>query len=91
MIMAMQFAGDVCYSAGKYKNAQGEEKTRFVKCGAYFQSEGRTGIKLEFLPIGVDPVKGLWFSLFPKKEDKPKETPKNNANHNDTSEDQVPF
>lgn len=66
--MAQTYAGDVLYIAGKFKDAQGVEKNRFVKCGAYFDNGGKIGIKLEFIPVGVDPTKGLWFGLYPKKD-----------------------
>ena len=64
----MKYAGDVCFGAGKYADSQGQEKTRWMKCGAYFQAGDRTGVKLEFVPVGIDPVRGLWFSLFPERK-----------------------
>ena len=42
----MKYVGDVCFGAGRYTDSQGQEKTRWVKCGAYFQAGDRTGVKL---------------------------------------------
>lgn len=89
----MKYAGDICYGGSRYTAQDGTEKTRWVKCGAYFQSEGRTGIKLEFVPVAIDPVKGLWFSLFPeRKKDAPPPRPAPSPNNPAPQEDdEVPF
>jgi hypothetical protein len=95
--MAMTYAGDLCYIQGKYKDAQGVEKNRYVKCGAYFSDGERTSIKIELVPVGIDPKFGLFLSMFPKKDESQKAPPKQEKikpNYNDSpnnSGEQVPF
>ena len=84
----MKYVGDVCFGAGKYADSQGQEKTRWVKCGAYFQAGDRTGVKLEFVPVGIDPVRGLWFSLFPERK---KVAVQSSNNPIPPADDKVPF
>ena len=89
----MRYVGDVCFGAGKYTDSQGQEKTRWVKCGAYFQAGDRRGVKLEFVPVGIDPVRGLWFSLFPekKKVTPPQQPVQPSNNPAPPADDEVPF
>jgi hypothetical protein len=94
MAEKMQYAGDVCFISGKFKNDQGEEKNRYVKCGVYFQAGDRIGIKMEFIPVGFSFEKGLWFSMFPKKDGKPpaqKAPPKQAPADDGAGENEIPF
>ena len=51
---------------GKYiKN--GEEKTKWLKCGILLETDNGMRIKLEALPVGVDPG-GLWMSVFEPRD-----------------------
>ena len=43
---------DVVAITGKYTNAQGEEKNRYMNCGAVFQTDKGFSMKLEGLPVG---------------------------------------
>lgn len=67
---------DVCAVVGKYTNANGEEKTRWINCGAVFEKEGRLSLKLECVPVGE------WngfFSLFePRPRDRQATAPQSN-------------
>lgn len=96
--MAMTYAGDLCYIQGKYKDQQGVEKNRYVKCGAYFSDGERTSIKIELIPVGIDPKFGLFLSMFPKdKKEAPPKQPSNQnrqqstGNGGGSGDEQVPF
>ena len=66
--MGAKYVGDVCHVSGTYEK-DGEQKKRYVKCGAYFENDhGGLGIKLEYVPTQVG-EKGLWLSLFLKDKD----------------------
>jgi len=53
----------------------GEEKTRWLKCGVMIEGKKGPRLKLESLPIGVTTEGGgIWFSLF-EPEDKPLKVP----------------
>jgi hypothetical protein len=68
----MNVIGDIMFPTGKYQTREGEEKTRWLKCGVLMQNtEGNYRIKLEAMPLGVEPD-GAWFAVFEKKaEPKP--------------------
>lgn len=54
--------GDVMYPNGKYIK-EGEEKTRWLKCGALFETEdGRLRLKMEAMPTVME--EGPWFAVF---------------------------
>lgn len=54
--------------AGSYTDRDGNEKTRWQKCGILIEKDGRLSVKLEALPIGFDG----WLSCFePRQDDKP--------------------
>lgn len=75
----MKKIGNLVASGGKY-NKNGQEKTRWLNCGALFvRDDGSMTAKLESLPLGKD-FEG-WLNVF---EDKPK------TNQEPPSED-VPF
>ena len=62
--------GDIVAPMGKFINQQGEEKTRWHKCGILMETDKGLRIKLEALPIETDG----WFSVF-EKDDKPQSKP----------------
>ena len=49
---------------GKYKDEQGEERTRWVQIGVVFEKDGRLSGKMESIPVGWDG----WFSLLPPQD-----------------------
>lgn len=67
--------------AGTYKDRDGNEKTRFQKCGVVFESAKGLSLKIEALPVPFDG----WLSL---REPLPKDKPKRGA---DDPNDAVPF
>jgi len=60
--------GDVMYPGGKYIK-DGEEKTRWIKCGALFETNNGQALKLDMIPLGI-PEGGAWFQIF-DNTDKP--------------------
>lgn len=63
----MKILGDIMFPGGKFTDRGGNEKTRWIKCGALFQkANGAYTIKLDAVPLGMDPDGG-WFSVFEKK------------------------
>lgn len=82
---------DVCFPL-KYTDRQDQEKTQWQRVGKAFAKDGgKLSIKLELVPVCVDPKDGLWLHLF---EPKPKDgqAPAAAAPAQQTFEgDQVPF
>lgn len=77
---------EVIAKAGTYKSAQGEEKTKWHKCGVVIDNGKGLSLKLESLPIGFDGWLNLW-------EPKPKEeaAKPDPARHFDDMRDEIPF
>jgi len=72
----------------------GQDKARWVNCGAVFEKEGRLSLKLESLPVG--PGWNGWLSLFePKDRDqaapKKQEVPKPGPPKVEDFDDAIPF
>jgi hypothetical protein len=66
--MASKYSHDVCFG----QPIKDSDKKRWIKIGAAFTDEqGRLSIKLDCVPLGVDPARGCWLSLF---EAKPRES-----------------
>lgn len=68
--MAMQKKFDLVFSGEKYRDRNGDEKTRFVNVGAVFErDDGTLCAKLESIPVGFTG----WLNLFEPRErdDKP--------------------
>jgi hypothetical protein len=61
--------GDIMAPNGKYVK-DGEEKTRWLKCGILLETDNGLRMKLECIPIGVG-ADGLWMSVF-EKDDQPR-------------------
>ena len=60
---------DVMYPNGKYRDAQGQEKTRWLRCGAVISTQaGKVALKLDSLPVAPVPNEGgesgIWLQLF---------------------------
>lgn len=56
---------DVVY--GEKYTANGQEKTRWIRCGAVFGGDKGFSLKLDCVPVNCTG----WFSLFPPKESEP--------------------
>ena len=70
--------GDLMAPNGKYIT-DGEEKTRWIKCGVMLETDKGPRIKLEALPVGGE-FDG-WLSVFedkPKQQDGFRQAPKGN-------------
>lgn len=59
--------GDLVAPNGKYIK-DGEEKTRWLKCGIVLETDNGMRIKLEAVPVGTGEG-GIWFSVFEKDHD----------------------
>jgi len=54
----------------------GEEKTRWINCGAVFETDKGMSCKLESIPVGVATDDGgLWLRFFEPKARENKESP----------------
>lgn len=61
--MAKKF--DVVAITGKYTNASGEEKSRYMNIGAVIETKNGLSLKLEAVPVGWDG----WAGLYEPKDD----------------------
>jgi len=69
----MNVVGDIMFPGSKYTTKDGDEKTRWIKCGTLFQNaEGKLRIKLDSIPLGIGPDGG-WFPVFEKETQAPKQ------------------
>jgi len=76
--------------AGSYTDRDGNEKTRWQKCGILIEKDGRLSVKLEALPIGFDG----WLSCFePRQDDKPQRQAPRQSRQDDPFDDSgsIPF
>lgn len=55
--MAKKF--DVVSAVGKYQGQDGQEKTRWLKCGAVLEINGKFKLKMDAMPTGGEG----WFEL----------------------------
>jgi len=77
---------DVVAVTGQYRDKDGNEKNRYMNCGAVIRTDKGFSLKLEAIPIESNG----WFMLFePKEKDKaqPAETPAND----EPFDDDIPF
>ena len=75
--------GDLMAPNGKYIK-DGEEKTRWLKCGILLQTDNGIRAKIECMPVGV-PEDGLWLSCFEKRTEPAKPKPQS------AEQDDIPF
>lgn len=59
----MGYMGDVCAITGKYTDQSGQEKNRYMRVGAWFQSDKGISVKLEAAPYPNESGE-VWLSLF---------------------------
>lgn len=76
---------DVIAKAGSYTDKNGEQKTRWHKCGVVLESDKGLSLKLESLPIVFDG----WLNLWEPQEKDAKPAAKK-ARHSDNSDDDFP-
>ena len=66
---------DVLKATGTYTGQDGEEKTRWLKCGMVVKTKNdKVALKLEALPL-LDMADGMWFSLQVPTPYQPKDKP----------------
>lgn len=88
----MGIAYEVVAITGKYTNAKGEEKNRYLKCGVIIETKSGLMLKMEAYPIGGD---GSFFLNTPKpKDEQPsqqsQQSNKTGGNFDDIGDD-IPF
>ena len=77
---------DVVYTQRYTQN--GEEKTKWINCGAVLETAKGFRVKLDAIPVGFDG----WFALFEPKEGGKADAPKQPAPAADNfREDKIPF
>lgn len=59
---------DVVAATGRYTNAAGEEKTRWLKCGAVVEGKHGPSLILDAVPIARNDNGELWFQLFERSD-----------------------
>lgn len=75
---------------GTYTDRDGNEKTRWTKCGIVVEKDGRMSIKLEAIPVGFDG----WLSAFePRERDqaRPQQPRRPAAAQRDDLDEDIPF
>lgn len=60
----MSYMGDVCAITGRYTDQSGQEKNRYIRVGAWFQSDKGISVKLEAIPYPNGKGGEVWLSLF---------------------------
>ena len=85
---------DVVATIGKYTNSNGEEKKRYMNCGAIFESDKGYSLKLDAMP--TTPEWNGWFSLFEpqNRQQQPAQQPPattTTQESNSDGTDQIPF
>jgi hypothetical protein len=89
--MAMKKTHDAVYGGEKYTDKDGNEKTRFVNCGALFQREdGSLSLKLESIPVGFNG----WLNFYepkPKDGEAPRQERPQRAGRTEAATSDIPF
>lgn len=84
------YLGDVMAAGDKYIS-NGEEKTRWIKCGGLFQNDqGKYSVKMDCIPLGSDVG---WFRVFEPREQGQRPAAPSQAPAQDQPEidDDIPF
>lgn len=80
---------DAVVTTGKYKDAKGNEKTRYLTVGAVFEGDKGPSLKLESLP--VTGFNG-WINFYePKARDEKPAPTQSAAPSTDDPNDDIPF
>lgn len=87
-----QYMGDAVASVGKYKDKDGNERTRFQRVGGAFVSENdngekRVSIKLDVLPLGRE--WNGWLSIYPRKDKRAAEESEYNQQQASSNKDSI--
>jgi hypothetical protein len=87
---------DVVSSAGSYKNAEGEDKTRWIKCGMVVKNaeSGKMSLKLDCIPVGKaqdENDHGIWFALMEPRPYQPAQARPSAQNPEAMADDKIPF
>lgn len=65
--MAMKYTHDLVATVGKYTDATGQEKNRYLTVGKTFKrDDGSACVKIEQLPVGQE--WNGWLNIYPRRE-----------------------
>ena len=81
---------DLMYPGGEYTDKEGQEKTRWIKCGAIIETKnGKKKVKLESIPVEFNG----WLECFKDDQNKfaNKGAPTRQQAPQDEFEDEIPF
>lgn len=85
--------GDVMFPNGKYIK-DGQEKTRWLRCGMLMETDKGMRIKLDCIPVVTEPS-GMWFSVFEKDDAPPQQqsapAPQTHHQPSPDDDDNMPF
>lgn len=79
---------DVVAITGKYKDSQGNEKSRYVTIGAVIETKNGLSLKIEAVPVGWDGWAGLYE---PKAKEQGRAAPAKQSSGFDDMDDDIPF
>jgi hypothetical protein len=88
----MKRIGDIMTPGGTYQGQDGEEKTRWMKCGVLLKGDRGYRIKLETVPVGGDG----WLAVFEPRTDTQGQSQQKPAQNQaqgfrDTDQEDMPF
>lgn len=71
----MKKLGNMVATVGSYLDAEGNEKKRYVRCGALFsRDDGSMTMKLDSIPVGAEEFNG-WMNCYPDEDKKEGDVP----------------
>ncbi len=78
---------DVVAVTGTYTDRQGNERRRYLNCGAVFETEKGLSLKLEAIPVGSEG----WFMLFEPRPQDREESSRRQETADEEFQDDIPF
>jgi len=79
---------------GRKYQSQGEEKVKWYQCGILIEKDGKFYVKLEMVPVGMDPDQGIFFNVFDQNHNRQGEADKNRRDvpgDDQNYDDDIPF
>lgn len=53
---------NICY--GQKYTSRGEERIKWHQCGILIEKDGKFYVKMQMIPVGIDPDGGIFFNVF---------------------------
>lgn len=76
---------------GQKYTSQGEERMKWTQCGILIEKDGRQYIKMQFIPIGIDPDGGIFFNVFEQGHGRDRNRQDVPADSDYSESDDIPF